>query len=136
VWALIVLPFYSNAPLNFAMHGPSCTINLPCIILDCAYHTLMFVYFSCMLGCICFFSVDVEYEESVQEFYYPLEDHVGVSTSNLTGEPFSLYPFYILLSLYILALCYDALFESRVLSTCLPKAKPYIPTYLLLPCVC
>jgi hypothetical protein len=27
------------------MHGPSCTINLPCIILDCAYHMLMVVYF-------------------------------------------------------------------------------------------
>jgi hypothetical protein len=66
-----------------------------------------------MLGCICFFSIDAEYEESAQEFYYPSEDHVGVSTSDLTGEPFSLYPFYILLSLYILALCYDA-FSSPV----------------------
>jgi hypothetical protein len=54
---------------------------------------LMLFTFSCMLGCICFFSIDAEYEWSAQEFYYPLEDHVGVSTSDLIGEPFSLYPF-------------------------------------------
>jgi hypothetical protein len=74
-----------------------------------------------MLGCICFFSIDADYEWSAQEFYNPLEDHVGVSTSDLTGEPFSLYPFYILLSLYILALCYDALFESVSYPPVYPK---------------
>jgi hypothetical protein len=40
------------------------------------------------------------------------------------GEPFSLYSFCVLLLLYFLASCHDALFESRVLSTCLSKAKP------------
>jgi hypothetical protein len=90
----------------------------------------------CMFVCICFFPIDAEYEESAQEFYYPPEDHASASSSDLTGEPASLYLFYILPSLYILALCYDALFESRVLSTSLPKVKPYIPTYLLLPRAC
>jgi hypothetical protein len=46
-----------------------------------------------MFGCIFFFTLDAEYEESAQEFYYPPEDHAIASTSDLTGEPFSLYPF-------------------------------------------
>jgi hypothetical protein len=53
----------------------------------------MVVYFSYMFECIFFFTLDAEYEESAQEFYYPPEDHAIASTSDLTGEPFSLYPF-------------------------------------------
>jgi hypothetical protein len=117
------------------MHGPSCIFNIPCIILDCAYHMLMVVYFSCMLWCICFFPIDTEYEESAQEFYYPSEDHASASTSDLTGEPSSLYLFYILPSLYILALCYDALLSHVSYPPVYPKKNhisPHTSYYLVL----
>jgi hypothetical protein len=64
-----------------------------------------------------------ETEEFEGEYDYPPPEDYAPSTTPLdsTGEPFSLYPFYILLSLYILALCYDALFESVSYPPVYPK---------------
>jgi hypothetical protein len=106
----------------------------PLALLTChasyliAHITCLWLFtFFCMFGCICFFSIDAEYEGGAQEFYYPSEDHASDSTSDLTGEPSSLYLYYILPSLYILALCYDALLSHVSYPPVYPKQNPISP---------
>jgi hypothetical protein len=55
--------------------------------------------------CVWFFSLDAGTEEYGEEYdYYPEEDRAGFSSSDLTGEHFSLLPIFLLLPLYLTAI--------------------------------
>jgi hypothetical protein len=83
--------FFSNAPLNFSMHGPYCTSSH--IISSHCTAFYWFAHFTFLY--VCWFLSSRHPEQLEQEYeYHPQEDPACTTTTDLTGELSPLHLFY------------------------------------------